>query len=415
MPLPRRGPSRLRFWLPPPKAEHTAKTAAGAARSASESVLFVVDMLTLASPVLVDALCSGLCSKDPAAGCGTNRCRDCAFCSPPPPPPLPPISPDWWAALPRPQGEAHDYGEALRLALFFYRTQRSGDLRDDPLTPAWRRAPSFATDGADVGVDLSRGYFDAGDFVKFGQPAAYTMTMLAWSGVEFEAGLHSAGALVELLAAVRWGADYILAAATNLEQRCTFYAQVGRGAQDGCTEPRCKFDHGYWGRPEEYEGYAYAWQRRTWTIDADTPGTEIWAGASAALAAAHLLLRRHSPRDEPYLASLLRVSKALYACAVAHNPQWQRLQATRTHRPDIQSPPSNLPSPRWLSSRARQATLYAVAPQYRSYGCADELGWAAAWLSDATGDAGYAAAFRANMHKGENRWGSAQPSPRPAP
>ena len=178
--------------------------------------------------------------------CGQNKCRDCTFCSPPPPPPLPPISPDWWAALPRPHGEVHDYAEALRLALFFYRTQRSGDLSDDPLTPPWRRAPSFLTDGADVGVNLSRGYFDAGDFVKYGQPAAYAMTLLAWSGVEFEAGLQSAGALDELRAAVRWGADFILAAATNLGQRCTYYAQVGRGARDGCTQPSCKFDHGYW-------------------------------------------------------------------------------------------------------------------------------------------------------------------------
>lgn len=76
---------------------------------------------------------------------------------PSPPPPPPRLSTDWWAALKRPRGEVHDYATALRLSLYFYRTQRSGDLSGDPLTPPWRAAPSFATDGADVGVDLSRG------------------------------------------------------------------------------------------------------------------------------------------------------------------------------------------------------------------------------------------------------------------
>lgn len=76
---------------------------------------------------------------------------------PPPQPPPPRLPADYWAALERPVGEVHDYATALRLSLFFYRTQRSGDLSGDPLTPPWRVAPSFATDGADVGVDLSRG------------------------------------------------------------------------------------------------------------------------------------------------------------------------------------------------------------------------------------------------------------------
>ena len=34
-------------------------------------------------------------------------------------------------------------------------------------------------------VDLSGGYYDAGDTIKFGFPLAYTMTILAWGGLEF--------------------------------------------------------------------------------------------------------------------------------------------------------------------------------------------------------------------------------------
>ena len=54
-------------------------------------------------------------------------------------------------------------------------------------------------------------------------------------------------------------------------------------------------------------------------------GTEIWASASAALAAAHILLRDD---DVPYAASLLGVSRKLFECAAdpAHNPTDAYLQ-----------------------------------------------------------------------------------------
>ena len=137
--------------------------------------------------------------------------------------------------------------EALQKSLLFFRAQRSGDLGADNPVP-FRSQPSFATDGSDVGVDLSKGYFDAGDFVKYGQPGAYTISMLAWSGLEFADGFRAAGSLPELHSAVRWGTDYILEASRHLDAQCTFYAQVGRGAAEGCDgEPACSYDHGYWG------------------------------------------------------------------------------------------------------------------------------------------------------------------------
>ena len=91
--------------------------------------------------------------------------------------------------------------------------------------------------------DLSRGYFDAGDYVKYGQPGAYTVAMLAWSAGEFKSGLLEAGAYEETIEAIRWGADYILKAGGRLHQNCTFAAQVGRGAQDGCTSDDCVRAH----------------------------------------------------------------------------------------------------------------------------------------------------------------------------
>ena len=54
----------------------------------------------------------------------------------------------------------HDWADALRKSLLFYRAQRSGDLRSTNNPIPWREVPAFLTDGADVGVDLSGGYFD---------------------------------------------------------------------------------------------------------------------------------------------------------------------------------------------------------------------------------------------------------------
>ena len=267
----------------------------------------------------------------------------------------------------------HNYARALRLSVLFFRAQRSGDLSgtDNPIP--YRNAPSFTTDGADVGVDLSKGYFDAGDYVKYSQPASYSLTMLAWGGLAFERGYRLVGEDGELREAVRWGADYILAAATHIDINCTFYAQVGRGATANCASPGCKFDHGFWGRPEDYGTYRFAHQRRTSTIDATRPATEAYAGAAAALASAYLLLRSES--DGAYAERLLETARRLYTCATTTNPTGAKLTTF----------------------------LPTAFPQYQSRSLGDDLAWAAVWLADATGEHGrYLDAVRSHLTFGGN-------------
>lgn len=72
-------------------------------------------------------------------------------------------------------------------------------------------------------VDLVGGYYDAGDNVKFGLPMAFTTTMLAWSVIEFGDSMHDQ--LSNAKAAVRWGSDYLLKAASTPG---TLYVQVSK-------------------------------------------------------------------------------------------------------------------------------------------------------------------------------------------
>ena len=89
--------------------------------------------------------------------------------------------------------QSFNYGEALQKSLFFYEAQRSGDL---PATNRvnWR-GDSGMQDGADVGRDLTGGWYDAGDHVKFGLPMAASATMLAWGIVDYRSAYVSTGQL----------------------------------------------------------------------------------------------------------------------------------------------------------------------------------------------------------------------------
>src|SRR6185295_7668438 len=106
--------------------------------------------------------------------------------------------------------QSFNYGEALQKSLFFYEAQRSGAL---PATKRinWR-GDSGLQDGADVGLNLTGGWYDAGDHVKFGLPMAASATMLAWGIVENRSAYVSTGQLDTALDQLKWATDYFIKA-----------------------------------------------------------------------------------------------------------------------------------------------------------------------------------------------------------
>ncbi|MFQ6547496.1 glycoside hydrolase family 9 protein [Aestuariibius sp. 2305UL40-4] len=242
--------------------------------------------------------------------------------------------------------DSDDYAQVLDLSMDFYYAQYSGDLDEDH--PIEWRGDSGLEDGADVGRDLTGGFYDAGDHVKFGLPQAYTSTILSMGALEFEDGYRAAGSYNDVVAHVSWVTDYLLRSyddnGTADLSDDVFYGQVGNPEDD----------HAYWGAAEDMD-----MERPAYAITADQPGTEVTAQAAAALASGALLMRETG--DDSRADTLIEAAESLFAFSVQY-------QGTYTD------------------------AIPEAADFYGSHsGYEDEIAWAATWLYEATGDEEYLA------------------------
>ena len=120
----------------------------------------------------------------------------------------------------------------------FYEAQRSGRLPSSNIT-SWR-GDSALKDGEDIGHDLTGGYYDAGDFVKFHFPMAYTTTVLVWGIIKYRDAYREAGQYQYALDSIRWATGYFIKCHPDMYE-LNLYGQVGDG----------NVDHSCWGRPED--------------------------------------------------------------------------------------------------------------------------------------------------------------------
>ncbi|TDU87990.1 processive endocellulase [Kribbella voronezhensis] len=231
---------------------------------------------------------------------------------------------------------AFNYGEALQKAVWFYDAQRSGKLPANNRVN-WR-GDSALQDGSDAGLDLTGGFYDAGDHVKFGLPFAFSMSMLAWGVVDNRDAYVSSGQLGPLLANLRWGTDWIIKAHPS---PTVVYGQVGAGDAD----------HSWWG-PAEVMPMA----RPSYKVDPSCPGSDLAGEYAATMASASMVFQQSDPA---YAATLLTHAKQLYGFADTYRGKYSDC-------------------------------ITDAAKFYNSWsGYQDELVWGAIWLYRATGDAAY--------------------------
>ena len=238
--------------------------------------------------------------------------------------------------------KSQDYARHIELSLLFYECQRSGPL---PKTNRiyWRH-DSMVDAGKDVGIDLTGGYYDAGDNVKFNFPQASAMTLIAWSGIEFAEGYKKAGQWDQLLDMVKWGTDYLIKCHSGKNE---LYVQVGDGM----------VDHGHW-YPPEYMDYKYP----SFKISAGSPGSEVAAETASALAAASILFK---DTDSSYSGTLAKHAVEIYDFADEYRGDYF-------------------------------VAVPEAAAYYRSYsGYLDELVFGAMWMYRLTGEEKYYEKFKA--------------------
>ena len=233
-------------------------------------------------------------------------------------------------------GQEFNYGEALQKSILFYETQQAGEL------PDWNRVSwrgdSGLDHGRDVGLDLTGGWYDAGDHVKFNFPMAASATMLAWGGIEYRDAYEASGQMVHLKQNLRFVLDYMLRCHTGPKE---LYIQIGDGNKD----------HAEWVPAE-----AFPFERESIKITQSRPGTDIAAEFAAAFAASSILFQDSDPS---FSSTLIQHAEELYEFAD--------------------------------EERALYSDSYtAVREFYRSWsGFQDELVWGAAWLYRATNKNSY--------------------------
>lgn len=75
------------------------------------------------------------------------------------------------------------WSNLLGNTLWFYEAQRSGRLPASNRVP-WRN-DSCTDDGSDVGLDLSGGLNDAGDYLKAAYPLSLVLASISWAGLDY--------------------------------------------------------------------------------------------------------------------------------------------------------------------------------------------------------------------------------------
>ena len=183
----------------------------------------------------------------------------------------------------------YNYAKLLQESLYFYDANMCGPEVSSKCGLSWRSNCHTADQTVTYKgktVDVSGGFHDAGDHVKFGLPQGYSAMVLALGYYEFGQAFDELGQTAHYQTIMDYFCDYFT--------RCTVYNgssveafcyQVGDGGAD----------HAYWGAPENQTG-----SRPAFFADASNPATDEVCVAIAALAI-HAANFPESANSETYL------------------------------------------------------------------------------------------------------------------
>ncbi len=210
----------------------------------------------------------------------------------------------------------YDYTGALEMSLYFYDANECGSEVDDNCL-TWRgnchtydaeasldnaqglssasKAAIMEQNGGSPTVDVSGGYHDAGDHIKFSMTMGFSASSLGWSYFSYPEAYENAGCTDHLLAILRHACDYFMKV-TYLDANDDVIAFCYQVASEG-------EDHGTWSAPE-----SQTMNRTTYWADASHPSADASGQMAAALATTALAFK---DKDAAYSAECLKYANAL--------------------------------------------------------------------------------------------------------
>ncbi|MDJ1500370.1 glycoside hydrolase family 9 protein [Xanthocytophaga agilis] len=200
----------------------------------------------------------------------------------------------------------YNYAEGLQKTLLFYEAQRSGKMPANNRL-SWR-GDSHLRDGKDVGIDLTGGWYDAGDSPKWNATMSFAASTLAWSALEYPKGYQQSGQISYLLNNLKWVGDYFIKCLRfkTINDLPTYRVFVEVGNVDE--------EHKSWVANEVMQ--ALYPNRPSFYADKDAPATSIVAAMAASQAVSSIVFRTNG--NTQYADALLLNAQKLYEFATTY-------------------------------------------------------------------------------------------------
>ena len=212
----------------------------------------------------------------------------------------------------------HNYMEALAMSLYFFDSNACGKgITDGPLT--WRgdchtydgEASVGSLDGSakaivdpdgDGNVDVSGGWHDAGDHIKFNLTIGFALSSLGISDYLNPGIYEKANCRDHFEYEMRWGADYLM--------KTTFLDDSGKVAAVAHTIADGGTDHSFWTAPE-----VQTYDRPIFWLTASDNNSSVSCEMAAGLGAAAYVFKDSDPE---YSAKCAKYAKALLEFGTKH-------------------------------------------------------------------------------------------------